>query len=141
MGQRDAGISAATGSGGNAGHYLAIDVALQQVLQLFGTPAENERIAALEPYHPLALVGQIHQQLVDLLLGQTVATTGLADVVPSAGQRDQREQFRADQAVVDHGVGLHQQAPGAQGQQARIAGAGADQGDFARSEQGLECCR
>jgi ABC-type glutathione transport system ATPase component len=110
----------------------------QQVFQLLGATAENERIATLEPDHPLTLVGEIGEQFIDLRLGQAVAASRLADIMPGARQWDKAQQLRADQAVVDHRIGLHQQAPGTQRQQARVTGAGADQSDFARSEGGLQ---
>ena len=136
VGQRDAGIGAAAGGGGNARHHLAIDPVGQQELQLLGAAAEDEGVATLEPHHPLVLQCQVHQQLVDLLLGQAVEPTGLADEAAIAAGRQQGEQGRADQAVIDHHIGLLQQAPGAQGEQAGVAGAGADQGHFARCEAG-----
>src|SRR3546814_9715336 len=65
VGQRDAGIGAAAGRGGDARHYLAVDTALQKEFQFLGTAAEDERVAALESHHALVLQGQVGQQLVD----------------------------------------------------------------------------
>ncbi|MNE36016.1 hypothetical protein D3C80_1298090 [compost metagenome] len=134
VGQGDPGIGAAAGGGSDARYHLTIDAVLQEEVEFFGAPAEDERVAALEPHHPLALGRQVDQQLVDLCLGQAVVAADLANVMAAASGRDQGQQFTADQAVIDHGIGLHQQAPGAQGEQARIAGPGTDQGDFAGAE-------
>ncbi|MNT91890.1 hypothetical protein D3C72_2330660 [compost metagenome] len=75
---------------------------------------------------------QAKQQQVDLLLGQAVMATALADIVPLAILRQHFDYFVGHQAVVDDCVGLLQQAPSAQGEQAGIAGAGADQRHAAR---------
>ncbi len=139
VGQRNSGVGAAPGGRGHPGNHLTIDAMRQQVFEFFRAAAEDERIAALEAHYAQVLLRQIDQQLVDLWLRQAVVAAGLADVVADAAGRQELHQIVAHQAVVDHRVGLLQQAPGAQGEQARIAGASADEGDFARGQRGAEC--
>ncbi|CAM5582189.1 hypothetical protein SSTU70S_01767 [Stutzerimonas stutzeri] len=136
--QWDAGIGAAAGGGGDAGHHLAVHAALEQVFQLLGATAEDGRIATLQAHHALVLQRQPGQQCVDFRLRQAVVAAGLADVVTAAGGGQQGQQAVADQTVIDHGVGLLQQTPGAQGEQAGIARAGTDQGNFAGGERGTQ---
>ncbi|ESR70547.1 hypothetical protein T266_15020 [Pseudomonas aeruginosa VRFPA05] len=138
VGQRDAGVGTATGGGGDARDHLAVDAGFEQALQLLGAATEDERVAALQADHPALLPGQAHQQLVDFFLRQAVVAAALADVDALAAFRQEGDQFAGDQAVVDHHLGLLQQGPGAQGEQARIAGAGADQGDAAGREIDIE---
>jgi len=95
-------------------------------------------IAAFQAYHAFALPCQVRQQLIDLWLRQAVVAAGLADVVAAADGGQQRHQVVADQAVVDHRIGLLQQAPGAQGEQARVARTGPDQGYLAGGERGAQ---
>src|SRR5690606_10695606 len=117
---------------------ISVDATLQQEFQLLGATAEDERVAALEAHHTLVLPRQVHQQLVDLRLRQAVVAAGLADVMAATGAGQKRHQVVADQAVVDHRIGLLQQAPGAQGEQARIARTCSDQGNFTGGKCGAQ---
>ncbi|MCY1239659.1 hypothetical protein D9M72_524690 [compost metagenome] len=136
MGQRDAGVGGAAGGGGDAGHHLAGNAVAQEGFQLFGAASEDERIASLEPHHAPPAVRQAEQQQVDLFLRQAVEATALADVVQFAPFRPHPDELVGHQAVMDDHVSLLQQTPGPQGEQAGIAGTGADQ----RDATGFEGC-
>ena len=53
-----------------------------EVLGLLGPPAEDERVAPLEPDHPPALPGVLDQQVVDLVLRQRAMADRLARADP-----------------------------------------------------------
>ncbi len=69
------------------------------------------------------------QQLVDRLLGHTVAARRLANKDPLGIPANKRQYLLRDQSVIDHHIRLLQLLQTAQGKQSRIAGAGAHQGD------------
>ena len=71
------------------------------------------------------------QEGVDLGLAHEMAGALLADIDQLGRRVGQRQDARADQPVVDHDLGLAQQARGLEGQQLGIAGAGSDQIDDA----------
>ena len=52
----------------DAGHHSKGDLLLAQAERLFTAAAKDVRVAALEADHLFALLGQINQQLIDLLL-------------------------------------------------------------------------
>jgi hypothetical protein len=81
--------------------------------------------------HPLALQGQVHQQLIDFVLRQGVMIRFLADENPFDARLQQFQNRGADQPVVDRDIGPLHQPHRFQGQQFGIAGAGAHQIHFA----------
>ena len=129
VGQRDAGVGAGPAGGGDAGHHLEGHAGLEQLLELLAATPEDERVAALQAHHLAALPGQAHQQPVDLFLGQGVVAGLLADVDHLGAAAGKLQHAIAHQVIDHQRVGLPDQAGGAQGEQLRVAGAGADQGD------------
>ena len=127
MSQRNPGVRRATAGRRDARHDLERDALGCQFLDLFTATAEDERITAFQPYHTLALPGQVHQLLVDLILRHGVIGATLADINPLGITPTQFENCRRHQAVVQHHIGLLHQAQGTEGQQVGITGAGADQ--------------
>ena len=103
------------------------DAGLEQRLDLLAAAAEDQRVAALEPDHALTELAAPHQERVDLGLAHEVAGPLLADIDQLGRRVGQAEDAGADQPVVDHDLGLAQQARGLEGQQLGVAGAGADQ--------------
>ncbi len=101
--------------------------------------------AALEPQHALAGARQAHQLGVDFVLRHGVLIAALADENTLGVTAHQVEDGRRKQAVVQNHVRLLHQPQGAERQQIRIAGTGADQIDLAwrrlTRQQALQFCR
>ena len=127
MGHRDAGQRGDGDRAGDARHHLHRDARRHARVQLLHAAAEHERVAALEPHHPLAGQRALDQELVDLLLGHRPAARQLGGVddLDVGGQRGQQRQRR--QVVGDDDVGLRERLAAPHGDQPWIAGAAADQ--------------
>jgi hypothetical protein len=136
VGQGDAGVGADARRGGDAGDDLEGHPGLDQLFHLLAAPPENEGVAALQAHHLAAFTGQPHQQGVDALLGQGMVGGLLAHVDTFGGFGQTGQNLLADQVVVNQHIRLQQQARGAQGEQLRVAGAGAHQVDPARPGRG-----
>ena len=98
--------------------------------RLLAAAAEHERIAALQAHDVAAAAAELDEQLVDQLLRHRCAGT-LADVDQLGVGSGEREHAGADERVVHDDVGCLQPAQPADGQQLRVARAGADQRDHA----------
>jgi hypothetical protein len=127
MGQGRAGAGAGGQGRGDAGHHMALDARFAAGQQLLAATAEQERVAALQAHDVQAVQGQRHDQLVDVVLRQGVARLALGDVDPAGADGRQVEDLVGNQAVMHHHIGGAQGVEGAEGQEVRIAGTGADQ--------------
>ncbi|OPZ17181.1 MAG: hypothetical protein BWZ10_01249 [candidate division BRC1 bacterium ADurb.BinA364] len=125
--RRDAGIGRRGEGGGHARHDFAGRSGGAQFGRFFGAAAKYAGIAAFEPDHPLARAGQFDEQRVGVLLLHPMEPGALARVDEPGAGAGVAQQRRIDQRVENDHVGGFQQPPPAQGQQARRAGAGADQ--------------
>ena len=134
VGERDAGVGGAARGRGDAGHDLEGDALGGERLDLLAAAPEDEGVAALEAHDALALLGQAHQQVVDVLLRHRVLRALLAGVDALGVRAHEVEDRPRDQPVVDHDVGALHEAQRAEGEQVRIAGAGADQRHLAAVE-------
>ncbi len=143
VGERNAGIGGAGDGGGDAGNHLEADAVRAQEFQLFAAAAEHEWVAALQPYHAATGPGVFQHQAVNLFLPGAMALRRLADLDEVRAVPSQAQDLRADQAVVQHHLGLTQCAQRMPGEQARIAGAGADQAHVAgrqRADRAARSC-
>jgi len=131
MGQRNAGVGGASGRCGDARANLERNAVLGELFDLFAAATEDERVAALEPHHALALARQPHQQVADLLLRQRVVGAPLADIDALGLAPREVDDAGVDQPVVEHDVGLLHQPERAEGQQVGVARSGADEIDLA----------
>ena len=131
MRQRNPGIGGAADRRRDAGADLERHAMLGQRLDLLAAAPEHEGIAALEAQHALARAGVAHQHGADLLLRRGVVVGALADIDALGLAAHEFEDFRRDQPVVEHDLGLLHQAQRAEGQQIGVAGAGADEIDLA----------
>src|SRR5207245_2444968 len=98
---------------GDPGHHGAGDAVRRQHLDLFPAASEDERVAALQARHALALAGEAQQQLVDALL-RILAPGLLADEDALRVASRTLEHRLAHQPVVENHVGtlqLLQRAP------------------------------
>ncbi len=128
VGEGNAAVGGAARCGGDARHHREGDARLGQGLELLATPAKDKGIAPLEPYHLFAQLRLFQQQLVDRLLGHTVAARLLANKDPLGIPANKRQHLLRHQPVIDHHIRLLQLLQAIQGKQPRIAGAGAHQG-------------
>ena len=118
-------------AGGDAVDDLDHDALRTQPLGLFAAAAEDERVAALEAHHVLAVQRLGREQLVDEGLGRAPAAAALADVHDARGGRGERKHRVADQVVDQQHGGATDRAHRLERQQLRVPGAGADQRDGA----------
>jgi hypothetical protein len=106
----------------------------------FGGAAEDERIAALEADHTAAGAGVLDHQRVDFVLGDGLCAAALADVDDFGARRGELENGLRDEIVVEDHVGGLDEAQRLDGEQVGIAGAGADEINFAGGNTaGLPC--
>ena len=129
MGDRNAGISGRCDGGGDAGNDLKRDARRPALLRLFSAPTEDERIAALQPCHRLALFGLRDQQGIDVRLPHRVLGARLADIDLFGVGTDMLEQGGVREPIVHHDIGGAQQLHAAHGDQSGIARPGPDQVD------------
>ena len=122
MGHRNARIGRYGQGGGNAGHHLEGDACRFQQLQLLPPPAKEEGVAALEPHHPLVLLGLAQKDPVDLLLGHQMVAGFLAHVDFFRVLGDKRQNGGAHQPVVYHHLGIFNGLTALLGQKPRISG-------------------
>ena len=127
MRQRNPGVGGASIRGCDAGHHFEMDTGLVQRFQFLTAATEHERIATLEPHHARAAAGMVDQQAMDPGLIDARSLRLFADIDHLRIAARHRQDFGADQMVVQDHVGFVQGAQCAQGQQAGIAGAGTDQ--------------
>ena len=119
VGHRDADEPRHADRAGHAGHDLDRDARRDAGLELLHAAAEDERVAALEPRHPLAGQRVLDQQRVDLLLRHRPAARQLRGVDDLDVGRQRRQQRQRGEVVGDHDVGLRQRAQPAHGDQVR----------------------
>ncbi len=103
----------------------------RQRLQLFAAAPEDEGIAALQAHDAPALLRVLDQQSVDFFLRAADVAGGLAHADPRGIAPRQIEHRRRHQAIVQNHIGVLQRAQRLQGQEFRIAGAGAHQSHLA----------
>jgi hypothetical protein len=134
VGDRDARVGEPADAARDPGHDAERHPGLDQGQGLLAAAPEHEGIAALEPQHPLALAGQLHQAVGNIgLLGRRPAAA-LACVFELAAGPRQAQHLLADQRVVDHHVGLAQAVQCEQGQEPGRARPGPGQPDPARRQ-------
>jgi hypothetical protein len=107
------------------------------VENLFGAPAEDERVAAFQAYDEPAGVRVLDEQLVDPVLGEGPALRDLRGVDDLHVGTELVEQLDRGEPVGDDHVGLGEQVAAAYGDQPGIAGAAADEGDAPRLGPGV----
>ena len=110
--------------------------ASRQKRELLAAAAEDERVAALEPHDALAVAGEGDEQRVDRVLRHGVVAGQLADVDDLGRQHDALggepvEHAARAEPVGDDDVGGLERAQAAEGEQAGVAGSGADERDLA----------
>ena len=112
---------------GDARHDLEGDAGLAQRRHLLAGAAEDERVAGLQPHDAAACRGLAHQQRVDLVLRGGMAPLRLPTSMRSRVAAAHGDDCLGHEPVVHDHVGFLQDALGAQREQVRRAGPGADQ--------------
>ena len=145
MGQRDPRVGCASRGGGDPGHDLERHSDGREGLDLLAPPPEDERVAALQPQHPLSVQREPGEEIVDPGLRDRMAA-GLLPRVDALGVAPRQIEHRLRyQTVVDDDVrSLHEpQRP--EGEQVGVSRPGPDQVDLAGragvpafGERGLE---
>src|SRR5207247_5787045 len=102
------------------------DAVARQRLRLLAAPAEDEGVAALEPHDTAPAPRVPDEERVDAFLGQRVSAARLAGE-DAARPGCLVEEASIDQAIVDDDVGAAQELEATDGDQPRVAGAGADE--------------
>ncbi len=125
--QRNTGVGGGTGSGRDAGHHREGDTFIGQHFQLLAATAKHKGIAPFQPHYPVARFGERNQQAIGLLLRHAVGACLLADRHQSSVAAYQIEDLGGDQLVVEHHFSLLNLLQRLESQEARIAGARADQ--------------
>src|SRR3546814_5075951 len=104
--------------------------------RLFAAPAEDERIAPLQPQHAPVPAGLADQPSMDVVLSGGRPARALADVDEQRVRTRCGQDIVADQRVVEDDVRRLDRPQRQQRQKPRVARAGADQPDRARQEIG-----
>ena len=94
MREGDTGIRGTAGRGGNSRNHLKRNTLGRQRIDFLSAATEDKGIAALEPHHPLALLGQPHQQMIDVFLRQRVIIALLAGINTPGVAPHQRQHRR-----------------------------------------------
>ena len=131
MGDGNLGVAGHGQASRHAGNDLQGNAAPRARRHFLGQAAEDARVARLQADHRLALPGGFDHLGVDLVLGDVPAGAVMAQANPLGRGRGVFQDQRVDQVVIEHHVGLTQALGRPEGQQARIAGTGAGQVDFA----------
>ena len=103
------------------------DARLLQFRRFFGATAEHIWVSPFQPNDAFAFARFRDQQFVELFLGQCVLLSALAAVYDLCFPRRQPQQIGIHERVVNDHIGARQQFRAAQGQQAGVARAGANQ--------------
>src|SRR6478609_4766383 len=127
VGHRDAGVGWTGDGRADAGHDLEMHARRREFRRFLAAAAEDHRIAALEPDDVFAGLGFLDDQAVDFILRHRVVLGALADVDFLTTGLGPVEQFRAAERVVNEDVREFDAFLGAKGDEAKIAGAGADE--------------
>ena len=123
MGHRDPVISRDRDGGRDPRDDLIGDAGVDQQLQLFTAPSEQEGISPLEPDDSPAFLRFIKQKLVDLFLGHGVIPCPLADADVFRFPWEERKQRVSDQGVIDDDICFFDYIHCFDGEQTRISGA------------------
>ena len=126
VGDGDAGVGARRDARGHARHDLEGDPRLGQPLGLLAAASEHERVAALQPHHPLAGLRAFDHQLLGLRLRHRSLAARPA-VLPHIAQLRVRtgavERLGGDETVVEDHVRLGNQLARTHAHQPGVAGA------------------
>src|SRR6476646_7674990 len=105
MSERNLRICSGTKRCRYAGNDFEVDTGCAQGFNLFTSAAEDQRIATLQAHHLQSQQCVLDEQRVDLALADFLLSETLADVLHFGRRRDERENLRADQVVMQNDIG------------------------------------
>ena len=105
MGQRNLRSGSSAECGSYTGNDFVWSVGAAQGFDLFSRPSKDQRIAALQAYDTQTRGCQGDHQIIDLALKNFLLPAALADVVNLRCGRNQIQDLRRDEVVMQHGVG------------------------------------
>eukprot|EP00445_Apocalathium_hangoei_P045506 CAMPEP_0204004478 /NCGR_PEP_ID=MMETSP0360-20130528/18397_1 /ASSEMBLY_ACC=CAM_ASM_000342 /TAXON_ID=268821 /ORGANISM="Scrippsiella Hangoei, Strain SHTV-5" /LENGTH=276 /DNA_ID=CAMNT_0050946341 /DNA_START=28 /DNA_END=855 /DNA_ORIENTATION=- len=117
---------------GDTGHHLWNDAMPDEELDLLRASTEDERVAALQAHDAAPPLAVQQHEIVDLGLLQASVlriSATLAHIDEFGRLRHEVEDLLGDEVVVQHDLGVGQPPRRAQGEELRVAGAGAHEGD------------
>jgi hypothetical protein len=120
---------------GDAGRHLEGDARGGERFSFFAAAPEQKRIAALEPRDGEAAAGAVDHHAANFFLRKRVQRFLLAHVDALGVRRRETEQRIGRQVVIEDGVAMFEDATALDGDQFRIAGAGADEIDLSGSHE------
>ena len=132
----DAGRSQAAGGRGDSRHQAEGDAGCGERERLLAAAAEDEGIAPLEAQHAKPLPGEPYQAPADVGLVRRRLAAPLAGIFERSTRPGERQDFRRDQGVVDHAIGLAERIRRVEREQPRIARPGAHEPHRSRLDRG-----
>ena len=111
------------------GHDLEAHARSGQRLGFLAAAPEHERVAALEPHHGRARAAALHEQRVDLVLGELDLARRLAGRDELRTGRSKVQEGRRGEPVVDDDVGAREDLGAAHRDETRVSGPCADEVD------------
>ena len=121
MSHGDACVGRGGEGAGDAGNDFKAQFRRRERLGFFAAASEQEGIAPLEPHHALALAGELHEQGVDHLLVEGVASRLFAGVDDLGFLGSPGEHFGVAEVVVNDRVGGFKDGACAQRHQPKVA--------------------
>ncbi len=131
VGKRDLRGSRGSEGRGDAGNDFEINVGGAHGVDFFGGAAEQERVAAFEANDDLVFARGVDEERVDFRLCEEAEAGAFADVDALGGGGDECENFRGDKRIVEDDASGLEEARSLLREEIGIAGAGADEEDFA----------
>ena len=122
VGQRDARVGRHATGRSDARHDLEVDARLDELLELLTAAAEDEGIAALESYHPLAFLASETSRRLISSCGKVWLPASLADIDAFCFGTGDLENVGCDQMIVHQRIGATDETHCPYRQQLRIAG-------------------
>ena len=126
MGQRECGVGAGGGRGGDTRDDFERNTMGGEMVHLFAETTEDTRVATFEAHDETALARLAHDHGVDLILRHRVDAAALADRHNLRASRNLRQEGIPREGVMNHHVGLFQQTESPDGDQVRSPGACTD---------------
>jgi len=132
VGERETGTRGPGQQGADPGNHLEGNAGGFEGLGLLATPPEHERVAPLEPGHPLAGLGLLDQQPLDVGLPGAGPTAALAHGQDQGLRWEVLEETRVQEGVVEDHLRRLQGPQAPHRDEVGVSGAGTDEADETR---------
>jgi len=104
VGQRDSNFRCCCQTGRHSWDDLHLNPCVAQHINFFCGASEDRRITTLQTHNNFSRRRKPHQQVVDLVLGDVLPSAALANVQDLRPRRNQRQDFRRNQSVMQNDV-------------------------------------